>query len=184
MGPVSYGGAHALVGDGIGFPTSINFFAPRTLQADQDHAALIPVYLMSGQAGDLIGDVDRHLLLNYHQLKYELKVIAFDGDITGRFYVLFKMVREWSEKLPDGTQACLHNCIHRPLKEMTVEGIYLGKRCDIDEPSPDQHEQLLDDDLEPEDDYPDPYDDEPDPVDGWFDDDQRVDHELSRLALI
>ncbi|CAL2268438.1 unnamed protein product [Prunus armeniaca] len=144
MGPVSYGGAHALVGDGIGFPTSINFFAPSTnythaaclnlaverltLQADQDHAALIPVYLMSGQAGDLIGDVDRHLLLNYHQLKYELKVIAFDGDITGRFYVLFKMVREWSEKLPDGTQACLHNCIHRPLKEMTVEGIYLGKR--------------------------------------------------------
>lgn len=103
MGPVSYGGAHALVGDGIGFPTSINFFAPRTLQADQDHAALIPVYLMSGQAGDLIGDVDRHLLLNYHQLKYELKVIAFDGDITGRFYVLFKMVREtsrWNSGLP------------------------------------------------------------------------------------
>ncbi|CAL9002834.1 unnamed protein product, partial [Prunus brigantina] len=89
-----------------------------------------------------------------------------------------KFYSKWSEKLPDGTRACLHNFIHRPLKEMTIEGIYLGKCCDMDEPSPDQHEQVLDDDSEPEDDYPDPYDDETDPVDGWFDDDQRVNYEL------
>ncbi|BBH06291.1 hypothetical protein Prudu_017894 [Prunus dulcis] len=86
--------------------------------ADQDPAVLIPVYLMSGQAGDLIGDVDRHLLLNYQM------------------------------------------------------GTSLAGSTDIDEFSPDQHEQVLDDDSKPEDDYPDPYDDEPDPVDGWFDDDQ------------
>ncbi|KAI5325914.1 hypothetical protein L3X38_034988 [Prunus dulcis] len=96
---------------------------------------------MSGQAGDLIGDVDRHLLLNY-QMGTSLAVSTFYS--------------KWSEKLPDGTRACLHNFIHRPLKEMT----------------PDQHEQVLDDDSKPEDDYPDPYDDEPDLVDGWFDDDQ------------
>ncbi|XP_034222404.1 uncharacterized protein LOC117632896 isoform X3 [Prunus dulcis] len=73
----------ALVGDGIGFPESINYFAPRTLQADQDPAALIPVYLIRRHVGDLIGNVDRLLLRDYHNLKYELKVIAFDGDITG-----------------------------------------------------------------------------------------------------
>ncbi|KAH0995256.1 hypothetical protein GBA52_019120 [Prunus armeniaca] len=182
--PVLYGGGLALVDDGIGFPESINYFAHRTLQADQDPAALIPVYLMRGQAGDLIGDVGRLLLRDYHNLKYELKVIAFHKGITGRFYVQFKT---WSEKLPDGTRACRHNFSrHQTLEEITVEGIYLAKRSDIDEPSPDQHEQVLDDDSEPDDDYPDPYDDEPDPDpddepdpdDGWFEDDGRHDHEL------
>ncbi|XP_034222400.1 uncharacterized protein LOC117632896 isoform X1 [Prunus dulcis] len=82
-------------------------------------------------------------------------------------------------RLLDGTRVCLHRFIRQPLEEMTVEGIYLAEGSDIVEPSLDQHEQVLDDDLDPEDDdYPENDYPNPDPDDGWFEDDGRRDHEL------
>ncbi|VVA36241.1 Hypothetical predicted protein [Prunus dulcis] len=74
---------------------------------------------MDGLAEDLIGQMDRDLLLNHNWLKYKLKVMAFIKDISGRFDVKFKI---W---IDDGT--CTSIFTRRHIRTLVVKAIYLNE---------------------------------------------------------
>lgn len=74
---------------------------------------------MDGLAEDLIGQMDRDLLLNHNWLKYKLKVMTFVKDISRRFIVKFKI---WME---DGT--CTSIFTRRHIRTLVVEAIYLNE---------------------------------------------------------
>lgn len=74
---------------------------------------------MDSLAGDLIEQMDRDLLLNHNRLKYELRVLTFIKDISGRFNVKFKM---WTKN-----GICTSIFTQRYLSTLAVKAIHLNK---------------------------------------------------------